>query len=97
EHFSLLPETVPASAPKPHENEAGASEKQKDELEEAILKVLSDGLERHIAEITQEVSRIIGKEVAASQVVDRCRVLASKGIIKRRGRFYPRYKIRSTS
>lgn len=97
EHFSMLPEIMPVSEQKPQVKEAVASEEQRDELEEAIVKVLEDGSEKHIADITKEVSRIIGKEVAASQVIDKCSILASKEVIIRRGRFYPRYKIRSTS
>jgi hypothetical protein len=95
EHFSMIPEAMPVSAPRAEEKPT-TSETQEDGVEEAILKVLEDGSEREIAEITQKVSKILGKEVAASRVKDRCDALLSKEHLKRRGRFYPRYRLTPT-
>ena len=97
EHFSILPETVPVDASETLSRDTKVLEKNKDLLNEAIMKVLGDGSERNIAELTKEVSKIVGKEVPASQVIDRCQVLVSEGFIKRRGRFYPRYQISSAA
>ncbi len=93
EHFSIIPENIPLSEPKTNMIELNASVKQKDELKEVILNILGDGRERHIADITQQASKMIGREVTASEIRDKCDVMASKKIIKRRGRFYPRYII----
>ncbi len=97
EHFSMFPVTVPSLAPKPSKQEVKVSEERRDGVEEAVLKVLGDGVERSVAEITEEVSKILGREVVASQVVEKCRLLVSKGVVKTRGRFYPRFKISSPS
>jgi hypothetical protein len=93
EHFSMRPAIIPSLASKPLE-EVKVPAELRDDLEEAILKVLSDGSERSAADIAREVSGSLGREVETSQVVEKCRELVSKGMIGSQGRFYPKYKLR---
>ncbi len=94
EHFSMFPKEMPVSGPRLLiKKDTEAAEKQQNDLDEAILKALGDGSEKHIADLTKQISEALGREVPASEIVDRCKMLESKGRIKRSGRFYPRYVI----
>jgi hypothetical protein len=102
EHFSIRPLKVPTLAPRRLAKEVKAREAEKDkvvkeakgELEEEIVKVLGDGVERSTAEIIREISKSMGGDVASSKVVESCQRLVSKGVIESRGRFYPKYRIK---
>jgi hypothetical protein len=94
EHFSMFPITMPISEPRLIvKKNTEATDKLQRELDGTILKSLGDGSEKHIAELTKQVSKILEREVPAAEIVNRCKTLESKGQIKRRGRFYPRYII----
>ncbi len=94
EHFSMFPREMPVTGPRLLvKRDTEAEEKQQKELDEAILKTLGDGSEKHIADLTKQVSTTLGMEIPASDIVDRCKLLESKGRVKRSGRFYPRYVI----
>ncbi|MCL5317145.1 MAG: nuclear transport factor 2 family protein [Thaumarchaeota archaeon] len=94
EHFSMFPREMPVTGPRLLvKKDTEVVEKQLKELDEAILKALEDGSEKHIADLTKQVSKTLGREIPASEVVNRCKILESKGKVKRSGRFYPRYII----
>jgi hypothetical protein len=92
EHFSQFPENMPVSEPIPDVLQKEPVIEDTD-LEEKILNVLSDGNARHIAEITEEISKSSDRKVEATQILDTCNILTTKGSIERLGRFYPRYRI----
>jgi len=94
EHFSMFPREMPVTGPRLLvKKDTEAVEKHQEELDEAVLKALGDGSEKHIAELTKQVSNTLGREIPASEIVDRCKILESKGQVRRSGRFYPRYVI----
>ncbi|MCL4436284.1 MAG: nuclear transport factor 2 family protein [Thaumarchaeota archaeon] len=94
EHFSMFPSEMPVTGPRLLvKKDTEGVEKQLKDLDEAVLKALEDGSEKHIADLTKQVSKTLGRDIPASEVVNRCKILESKGEIRRSGRFYPRYII----
>ena len=93
EHFSTKPEIMPTQAMKPIEKDTIVGE-LKDKLDVEIVKILGDNIERTAFEIKQEVSKNLGKEIDIAEVSKKCQDLASKGIIEKSGRFYPKYKVK---
>lgn len=95
EHFSTMPTALPvhpiAEGKPPPQPEAT---KPLDELGEAVLTILKDGVERSAREIATIITEEKGAPVDVSDVVGRCRQLIASGMIQQsKGGLYPRYKI----
>lgn len=96
EHFSMLPQQYPllAPPPQPREEKPKIVEPSEDELVAALLKILGDGKERAAAELAQEASKALGKDVTTPSAAEKCRELVAKGMLESRGRLYPKYRLR---
>jgi hypothetical protein len=96
EHFSMIPVQMPVSEELPITERVAYEDNSNDDIQQTILKILDDGQEKHVAQLTKEISEIIKKDIMASQIVDACKNLVDSGVLIRRGRFYPRYRLAET-
>ncbi|MEM3737354.1 MAG: nuclear transport factor 2 family protein [Candidatus Bathyarchaeia archaeon] len=97
EHFSIMPKELPIQTMPEEERFQAKAQAEKpvlDELDETILAVLGDGIERSAREITISIVELKGRPVEAADVVERCRRLLAIGLIKQtKGGLYPKYVI----
>ncbi len=94
EHFSIMPTELPTQPIAEGERPKAKPEANLDELGEAVITVLRDGLERSAQEIANAIAEQKGRPVDVSEIVERCRELLARGRIEQtRGGIYPKYKI----
>jgi hypothetical protein len=91
EHLSWRPDRLPPLALR-RKQQPREAEKPKNELQEIILRILSDKTEKNAQEITRAIFTSLGKEVSVEQVAENCHNLATRGLLHQRGFFFPKFK-----